>query len=115
MANAEHLETLKKGVTTWNQWMEKIPGIIGNPNILEIARADLLKAHMFTPDLSGADLSGADFHRTKPDRGEPQKGEPVAGELLFSPGTEHVTLLHSVLGLARIELVIADSKGIGAG
>jgi hypothetical protein len=38
----------------------------------------------------------------------------VAGELLFSPGTEHVALLHSVLGLARIELVIADSKGIGA-
>jgi hypothetical protein len=35
--------------------------------------------------------------------------------IVISPGTEHVTLLHSVLGLARIELVIADSKGIGAG
>jgi hypothetical protein len=35
--------------------------------------------------------------------------------IVISPGIEHVTLLHSVLGLARIELVVDDSKGIGAG
>ena len=39
----------------------------------------------------------------------------VAGELLFRLPLGHVTLLHSVLGLARIELMVADSKGIGAG
>jgi hypothetical protein len=35
-------------------------------------------------------------------------------ELLFRLAAGHVTL-HSVLGLARIEVAIADSKGIGAG
>jgi N-acyl-D-aspartate/D-glutamate deacylase len=39
----------------------------------------------------------------------------VAGELLFRLAAGHVTLLHSVLRLARIEVVVADSKGIGAG
>jgi hypothetical protein len=33
----------------------------------------------------------------------------------FSFAAGHVTLLHFVLGLARIELVVADFKGIGAG
>jgi hypothetical protein len=34
----------------------------------------------------------------------------------FSPlPPEHVTLLHFVLGLVRIELVVADSKDIGGG
>jgi len=35
--------------------------------------------------------------------------------IVISPALGHVTLLHSALGLARIELVVADSKGIGAG
>jgi len=33
----------------------------------------------------------------------------------FSLAAGHVALLHFVLGFARIELVVADSKGIGAG
>jgi len=37
------------------------------------------------------------------------------GWRILSPAAGHVTLLHFVLGLARIELVVADSKGIGAG
>jgi hypothetical protein len=40
---------------------------------------------------------------------------PVAGELSFRLAAGHVTLLPSVLGLALIELMVADSKGIGAG
>ncbi len=51
--------------------------------------------------------------RVRRAKNEPSK--PVAGELLFGLAAGHVTLLHSVLGLARIEVVIADSKGIGAG
>ena len=35
--------------------------------------------------------------------------------IVISPAPGHVTLLRPVLGLARIELVVADSKGIGAG
>jgi len=33
----------------------------------------------------------------------------------FSLAAAHITLLCFVLGLARIELVVADFKGIGAG
>lgn len=51
----------------------------------------------------------------KPDLLLPGSGlSRVAGELLFRLAAGHVTL-HSVLGLARIELVVADAKGIGAG
>jgi hypothetical protein len=41
--------------------------------------------------------------------------QPVAGELLFRSAAGHVTLLHSVAGLARIELVVADFRCIRAG
>lgn len=42
-------------------------------------------------------------------------GDGVAGEFVISSVAGHVTLLHSVRGLARIELLVADCKGIGAG
>ena len=52
----------------------------------------------------------------KPDLLLPGSGlSRVAGELLFRLAAGHVTLLHSVLGLARIELVVADANDIGAG
>src|SRR5690349_18399445 len=38
MANSEHVATLRKGVSAWNEWRKAHPGIV--------------------PDLSGADLSG---------------------------------------------------------
>ena len=41
-----------------------------------------------------------------------RRGPPVADELLFRLPLAHVTLLHSSSGLARIELVVADSKDI---
>ncbi len=53
MANAEHLEILKKGVKKWNDWREK-----GNDIYLDLNGANLRRA-----DLSGADLSGADLIR----------------------------------------------------
>ena len=38
----------------------------------------------------------------------------ISGVAAISPVAGHVTLLHSVCGSARI-VVVADSKGIGAG
>jgi hypothetical protein len=40
---------------------------------------------------------------------------PCGWRIVISLAAGHVTLLHSVLGLGRIELVVADSKSIGAG
>ena len=35
--------------------------------------------------------------------------------IVISPATGHVTLSHSVAGLARLELVVTDFKGVRAG
>jgi hypothetical protein len=35
--------------------------------------------------------------------------------IVISPATGHVTLLHSVVGLERVALVVADLKGIRDG
>jgi hypothetical protein len=35
--------------------------------------------------------------------------------IVISPAAGFVTLLHSVVGLGPIELVVADSRGIGVG
>jgi hypothetical protein len=40
---------------------------------------------------------------------------PVAGEVFFLDIPFYRTLLHAVAGLARIELVVADFKGVRAG
>jgi hypothetical protein len=55
MANKEHLEVLKKGVTTWNEWREK--------NSVPLRKlADLYKEDPFKADFSGADLGGANLN-----------------------------------------------------
>jgi hypothetical protein len=54
------------------------------------------------------------FIETLPKRGYRFIVPLVAGELLFRQPSGHVTLLHSVAGLARIALVVADFKGIRA-
>jgi hypothetical protein len=42
-------------------------------------------------------------------------GVACVWRIIISLAAGDVTLLHSVRGLARIELVVADSKDIGAG
>jgi uncharacterized protein YjbI with pentapeptide repeats len=51
MANNDHLNILKKGVTSWNQWR------IDNPTIVP----DLRQAPLFGEDVSGADFRKVDF------------------------------------------------------
>jgi hypothetical protein len=49
MANQDHLDLLKQGVETWNQWREERRDI----------RPDLREAHLTRYDLNGADLREA--------------------------------------------------------
>ncbi len=60
MADPEHLEELKKGVESWNQWRANP---IVKPGITEanLSKADLRGFNLSGADLSGADLSGADL------------------------------------------------------
>jgi TIR domain/Pentapeptide repeats (8 copies) len=56
MANEEHLRRLKRGVTVWNAWRNKNPGI--QPDLRD---ADLSRRHLYHVDLTGADLRQAKF------------------------------------------------------
>jgi uncharacterized protein YjbI with pentapeptide repeats len=69
MANEEHIGTLRRGVTVWNDWRRSNPDI--RPDLSEadlswadltranLVRADLNRAVMFNAIISGATLSGA--------------------------------------------------------
>ena len=83
MANQEHLDILKQGVETWNNWREEHPDIqpdlsgvdlweatlsgadLSETILIEatLTRADLHEAGLSGADLSGTDLSGADLTR----------------------------------------------------
>ena len=56
MANQEHLDILKQGVQTWNQWREGYPDIE-----LDFDGANLSKAALSGANLSHANLSKANF------------------------------------------------------
>ena len=56
MANAEHLEILKRGVEVWNKWREE-----NRKPVPDLGRADLRAANLRGADLRGADLDGTDF------------------------------------------------------
>lgn len=49
MANQEHLDLLKQGVDTWNQWRKKWPNIQ-----LDLSRADLRQVTLHKANFHGA-------------------------------------------------------------
>ena len=55
MANPEHLEILRKGVSEWNVWHRVNPGIV----------PDLSQADLHDTKLSGANLTAASLHGAK--------------------------------------------------
>jgi hypothetical protein len=56
MANPEHLEILKQGMTVWNEWRTKYPNVIPG-----LAGADLINAELKGMNLSRANLRGANL------------------------------------------------------
>ncbi len=81
MANQEHLDILKQGVETWNQWRKEHPKVrpdlsrtdlhefyLNNMNLSEVHldnsdlnKAELRGANLYRADLSETDLRGADL------------------------------------------------------
>lgn len=66
MANREHLELLRQGVTAWNAWRAENPAVL--PDLsgallrgFEFKRADLRDADLQDADLTEADLSEAEL------------------------------------------------------
>ncbi len=68
MANQEHLDILKQGVETWNQWREKHADIqpdLSRANLVRIKLrgANLINVSLSRANLIGADLTGVDLFR----------------------------------------------------
>jgi uncharacterized protein YjbI with pentapeptide repeats len=59
MANQEHLDILRQGVTVWNQWREKYPNIQPDLKRANLAGMNLHKANFSDTYFSKADLSQA--------------------------------------------------------
>jgi Pentapeptide repeats (8 copies) len=63
MANPEHLEILKQGVETWNQWSQDNFHVIPDFSEADLSGADLFEADFGRANLSGAILREADLGR----------------------------------------------------
>ena len=61
MANKEHLEILRKGVTAWNRWRERNPKIKPDLSRAMLAGANLIDANLSKAIFRGANLAGANF------------------------------------------------------
>jgi hypothetical protein len=64
MANEEHLQILKKGVETWNQWRKENPYLVpdldsADLNDADLREADLIGAILIAANLRNANLSEA--------------------------------------------------------
>lgn len=57
MANPEHVETLKQGVTVWNRWREENWSIVPDLEMAHLSEADLRHVNLSKAILRGAELS----------------------------------------------------------
>lgn len=55
MVNEKHLDIIKKGVTTWNEWRRN------NAEIIDFRKANLRETDLIEAELGGVDLRGADL------------------------------------------------------
>jgi Pentapeptide repeats (8 copies) len=68
MANKKHLDILKQGVETWNQWREEHPDIqpvlsYANFRKSDLRNANLNETNLYTADLVRANLVGANLYK----------------------------------------------------
>ncbi len=63
MANQEHLDILKQGVETWNQWRKEHPEIQPDLGEAILNEVDLSEADLSEANLKGASLRGVNLRR----------------------------------------------------
>ncbi len=65
MANKEHLELLKQGVTIWNKWRKSNPEIMPDLSNANLRGANLRKFNLTRVNLAEADLSKAELREAR--------------------------------------------------
>ncbi|NJK28239.1 MAG: pentapeptide repeat-containing protein, partial [Coleofasciculaceae cyanobacterium SM2_3_26] len=80
MANRNHLDLLKQGVSAWNQWRATNVEIVPDLSEAKLLAANLQGADLSNADLFGADLSGADLSRANLTGTYLRKGKPQGHE-----------------------------------
>jgi uncharacterized protein YjbI with pentapeptide repeats len=91
MANQEHLDILKQGVDTWNQWQKKHANILPDLSNANLKRADLSHANLNHANLNHANLSGANLSEVD-----------LSWALLFKANLSGADLSHAVLNSATL-------------
>jgi uncharacterized protein YjbI with pentapeptide repeats len=121
MANAQHLEILKKGVAAWNQWRAANRNVRPDLSFANLVRFDLAGANLFLADLAhtnlrdakltGATLVSADLTHTN------LSGANLSGGNLFGADLTYTNLSGTTLRDAAFRFtVIANvdlSEAIG--
>lgn len=99
MANPEHLEILKRGVTAWNEWRGEHENV--QPYLFD---ANLKGAVLIHANLRGADLSKADLSGTY------LSGADLFGSSLLSANLRGADLVNA--NLSNAELINANLTGV---
>ena len=104
MADQEHLDILKQGVKTWNQWRKQHPD-----RIPDLARADLRETNLRKIDFHRADLRSADLRKV--DLSEANLSQADLTSIKSS--TESISSLEEIAGanLCGAKLVRANLGG----
>lgn len=113
MARPDHLEQLKAGVESWNQWRDRIR--LKRPNLTDanLRRAPLAGVNLRGALLAGADLSRADLSRAELSGADLRNAKLIHVEL-FGTNLDDASLRRSDLrhaSLYRSSLVRADLRG----
>jgi uncharacterized protein YjbI with pentapeptide repeats len=61
MANQDHLEIIKKGVSNWNEWMASNPDVIPDLVEADLSGLDLSGINLSKADLSNSNIRGTNF------------------------------------------------------
>jgi hypothetical protein len=117
MANKEHLDILKQGVETWNQWRREHSVITPDFSEADLSGANLNKANflgafLYRTNLSGAnlyraDLSGANIYRAD------LSGANLVGADLSHATFFSVNLHHSNLTFANLTFATLNEVDLG--
>lgn len=109
MANQEHLDLLKQGVETWNQWRQDHPDVQPDLRGVDLGKADLCGAFFREAHLEGAFLREAHLESTD------LKGVHLEGANLIMAHLENANLWGASLAGANLRGAYFDERSYFAG